>query len=109
MNKVKKNNIFIADTEFDELNPIAKKTFKDQYKILGEGTHIFEGDVDPSHIVGGKGYKKRTLKQVAKYIKNNPGRFGKEAAKVATGAALVGYGAKKAVDYYKDKNKKDKK
>lgn len=93
---------------WDDLDPVTKSKFKSVYKQLGEDTHIFKGDVDPSHIVGGKGYKKRTMKQVVNYIKNNPKRFGKEAAKVATGAALLGYGTKKAVDYLK-KNKEDKK
>ena len=97
-------NVFLPE-EYDDLNIIQKGIFKDQYKELGEGTHIFKGDVDPSHIVGGKGYKKRTLKQIAKYIKNNPKRFGKEAAKVASGVALLGYGAKKATDYYKKEQK----
>lgn len=94
--------------EYEKLDPITKKTLKNSYKALDSGTHIFKGDIDSSHIVGGKGYKKRTLKQVAKYIKNNPKRFGKEAVKVATGAALLGYGVKKAADYQKNKNKEKK-
>lgn len=94
--------------EYEKLDPITKKTLKNSYNSLDSGTHIFKGDIDSSHIVGGKGYKKRTLKQVAKYIKNNPKRFGKEAVKVATGAALLGYGVKKAADYQKNKNKEKK-
>ena len=63
---------------------LAKKVFRG----LNDETHIFNNDIDSSHIVGGKGYEKRKLKQILKYIKNNPGRFGKEAAKLVTGIAL---------------------
>lgn len=86
-------------------DPISAYT---SYKTLGEGTHIFKGDIDPKHIVGGKGYKKRTLEQIKKYIKNNPKRFGKEAAKVGTGLIIGGYAVKKAIDSGKKKKKKQK-
>lgn len=79
-----------------------------EYKELNNSTHIFRGDIDSSHIVGGKGYKKRSLKQVGKYIKNNPGRFGKEAAKVGAGIGLGVYSGKKAYDLLKEKNSKMK-
>lgn len=92
---------------YDDLPEFQKNAYKQTFKELGEGTHVFKGDIDPSHIVGGKGYKKRTLKQIGKYIKNNPKRFGKEAAKVAVGSALLGLGIKKAADVIKkDKEKK---
>lgn len=85
--------------DYDSLDPISKKLMDTQYdQLSSKGTHIFDKDIDSSKIVGGKGYKKRTLKQIGKYIKNNPKRFGKEAAKVSTGIALVGYGAKKLYD-----------
>lgn len=87
-----------------------KTIFKEAFNDLNEGTHIFKGNIDSSHIVGGKGYHKRTLKQIGKYIKNNPKRFGKEAIKGAAGAALLGYGAKKLYDHYKkDKDDNTKK
>ncbi len=62
------------------------------------------GDISSKHIVGGNGYKKRSAKQVMRYIKNNPKRFGKEAAKVTAAATAIGYGAKTLYDY----NKKQK-
>ena len=68
---------------------------KEAFKMLNDNAHLFDKDIDPSHIVGGKGYKKRTLKQVGKYIKNNPGRFGKEAGKVIVGAGAATYGVSK--------------
>lgn len=83
-----------------------------QFKALGEGTHIFKGDIDPSHIVGGKGYKKRDASKVLNYIKNNPGRFGKEALKVAGGAGLIagaGVLAKKSYNNQKEAEKELKK
>jgi hypothetical protein len=93
----RKHGLFEPD-KYEKLDPINKYANKMTFKDLGEGTHVFKGDIDPSHIVGGKGYKKRTMKQVKKYIKNNPGRFGKEAAKVGTGVALGGYAIKKGID-----------
>lgn len=68
------------------------------YKALGEDTHIFKGDISPENIVGGAGYKKRTLKQIKNYIKNNPKRFGKEAAKIGVGLGLGAIAAKAAYD-----------
>ena len=75
------------------------------YKSLGKDTHVFRGDIKPENIVGGKGYKKRTAKQTLKYIKNNPGRFGKEAAKVGVGVGLGSYAIKKAVELNGSKKK----
>lgn len=71
---------------------------KEAWKSLNDDTHVFRGDIDPKYIVGGKGYKKRTLRQVARYIKNNPGRFSKEAAKVGVGVGLGAYALKKLRD-----------
>jgi hypothetical protein len=81
---------------------------KEEFETLDKGTHIFRGDISPNHIVGGKGYKKRSMKQIGKYIKNNPGRFGKEAAKVGAGVGLGIYSGKKAYDVLKEKNSKTK-
>ena len=101
----------IFTPEYDDLNPIQKKVVDSEFKALNDNTHVFKGDIDSKHIVGGKGYKKRTMKQVMNYIKKNPKRFGKEVAKVAAGVAAVGYGAKKAVDLIKEdkKGKENKK
>lgn len=101
-----------AEKKGYKLDPI-KKIFLDSnindkassdYKQLGENTHIFKGDISSKNIVGGVGYKKRGIKDIARYIKNNPGRFGKEAGKVALGAGAVAYGGKKL---YETLNKKD--
>lgn len=81
---------------------------KEEFKALNEGTHIFRGDIGSNHIVGGKGYKKRSMKQIGRYIKNNPGRFGKEAAKVVAGVGLGAYSGKKVYDSLKEKDSKTK-
>ena len=81
---------------------------KEEFNSLGKGTHIFRGDISSNHVVGGKGYQKRSMKQIGKYIKNNPGRFGKEAAKVGAGVGLGVYSGKKAYDALKEKNSKTK-
>lgn len=80
---------------------------EDNFRTMGNGTHIFKGDISPEHIVGGIGYKKRTGKQVLNYIKNNPGRFGKEAGKVALSAAALGTGAGLVAHELKKSKKKD--
>ena len=96
---------------FYETHPNIKKSrlmdldLLDSYKSLGKDTHVFRGDIKPENIVGGKGYKKRTAKQILKYIKNNPGRFGKEAAKVGVGAGLGSYAIKKAVELNRRRSK----
>lgn len=87
-----KKDLMGLSEKFDDLSPIKKLEMKESYKSLGERTHVFKGDIDPSHIVGGKGYKKRGIKDIARYIKNNPKRFGKELSKVGVGTGLVGYG-----------------
>lgn len=96
----------IFTPEYDDLTPVQKKVAEMEFKTLNDDTHVFKGDIDSKHIVGGKGYKKRTMKQVMNYIKKNPKRFGKEAAKVAAGLAAVGYGTKKAIDLIKEDKKK---
>lgn len=87
---------------------INKRSAKIQLKSLGRDTHIFKGDISPSNIVGGKGYHKRTIGQVASYIKKNPKRFGKEAAKGLAGAALIGYGVHRLLRKNKEDDSKKK-
>lgn len=105
--------IFWAPLDFNRPRPWKDSTTQQQletkfmFEDLGErGTHIFEGNVPSRNIVGGAGYKKRTLKDIGRYIKNNPARFGKEAAKVATGAALATGGAYGLYKINKNKRKK---
>jgi len=86
---------------------MSKYMSKDAYKALGEGTHVFDHDIDPSKIVGGKGYKRRSLKDVKRYIKNNPKRFAKGAAPVAVGAGVIATGAALKHKHNKDKKKED--
>lgn len=77
---------------------------KQAYKLLGkEGTEIFDHDINPSKIVGGKGYKRRSLKDVRNYIKNNPKRFLKGAVPVVAGAGLLTAGV-----ILKNKHKNEK-
>ena len=83
----------------------------DQYTLrsLDEGTHIFDHDIDPSKIKGSRHFKKRTMDDVKNYIKRNPKRFGKEAAKVVLGTAAIAGGAAYAYKQTKgSKNKKNK-
>lgn len=98
-----KEYLEIRSRKHPEFKTLPKSKIKKAFKTLDEETHIFRGDIDPSHIVGGKGYKRRTLKQISRYIKNNPGRFGKEAAKVGTGIGLGVYSGKKSYDLLKEK------
>ena len=67
----------------------AEQNSKDMFKALEKETHIFDHDIDSSKIVGGKGYKRRPLKDVKNYIKNNPKRFLKGAIPVAIGGGLL--------------------
>ena len=90
-----KEYLEIRSKKHPEFRSLPKSKIKKAFKALNDETHIFRGDINPSNIVGGKGYKKRTLKQVSRYIKNNPGRFGKEAAKIGVGASLGAYSIKK--------------
>lgn len=76
-------------------------------RMLDEGTHIFDHDIDPSKIKGSRHFKKRTMDDVKNYIKKNPKRFGKEAAKVVLGTAAIAGGA--AYAYKKTRGSKDKK
>lgn len=92
--------------EFKNKTGCTANMAKEAFNKLSDNTHIFKGDIDPSHIVGGRGYHRRSLKQVLKYAKNNPKRFGKEAVKGVAGLALLGYGSKKLYDY--SRTKKDK-
>ena len=83
---------------FPQLKDCPGSVLRDNYNSVGKNTHIFRGDIKPENIVGGKGYKKRTLNQTVKYIKNNPSRFGKEAAKDGIGVGLGSYAIKKIID-----------
>ncbi len=74
---------------------------KELFESLGKGTHIFDHDISSSKIVGGKGYKKRTLKDVKEYIKKNPKRFAKGAAPIVLGTGLMATGV-----YLKKRRKK---
>ena len=70
-------NISVADANYDAL----------------EGTHIIRGDIKPTKIVGSKHYKRRSARDIYRYARNNPKRFGKEVAKIAVPAGLVLSGA----------------
>lgn len=83
--------------------PMTKSQSAETFKVLGKGTDVIKGGIDPKYIVGGKGYTKRGLKQVIKYAKNNPARFGKETGKIAAGVGVLGLTAGKVIH---DKKKK---
>lgn len=87
-----------SDIPWKDLNPIEKLRVKQTFNALGEGTQVIRGDVASKNIVGGQGYKKRTLGQVGKYIKNNPLRFAKEAGKVGLSLGAIGLAGKYGYD-----------
>ena len=56
---------------------------------LNKGTDTILGDIPSEFIKGGKGYKKRTLKDIGKHIKNNPKMFAKGLGKAGIGAGII--------------------
>lgn len=76
-----------------ERNPLGNISMADANYNALEGTHIVKGKVDPSKIVGSKHYKRRSARDIYRYARNNPKRFGKEAAKIAVPVGLVSGGA----------------
>lgn len=56
------------------------------------GTRIIEGDISPEFIKQSSKYKRNSLSQIGRYIKNNPGRFLKGLGKTSLGASMVGGG-----------------
>lgn len=69
------------------------------------GTRIFEQDIASKRIKGSKDYAKNSIKEWANYVKTNPKRFAKGAAKVIGGTALVGGGIYHAYNKNKSSNK----
>lgn len=63
--------------------------------------------MDASRIKGSKKYQKNSLKEVGKYIKNNPKRFAKGAGKVVLGAGSIMAGAKLLKDNNSDSKVSD--
>lgn len=104
LNKKNGTNLTRAD-----LKPY-EEAYRQNYRAVGEGTDVIGESISSKYIKGGKGYEKRGIKRVGKYIKNNPGRFGKEAAKIAVPAAIIGTGAVLATKGLKEEyNRKGKK
>ena len=76
-----------------EKNPLGNISLADANYDALEGTHIIRGDIKPTKIVGSKHYKRRSARDIYRYARNNPKRFGKEVAKIAVPAGLVLSGA----------------
>lgn len=76
-----------------EKNPLGNISLADANYDALEGTHIIRGDIKPTKIVGSKYYKRRSARDIYRYARNNPKRFGKEVAKIAVPAGLVLSGA----------------
>ena len=71
------------------------------------GTRIFEQDISTRRIKGSKNYNKNSIKEVLKYIKNNPKRFAKGAIKGVAAAGLI-VGGTKLLTSDKKKTRKGK-
>ena len=73
------------------------------------GTRIYEGKISPKYIKESPKYEANSLKEWARYVKNNPKRFakgvGKKALPIVGGVGLIGTGAV----LMSKKKKKDKK
>ena len=76
-----------------EKNPLGNISLADANYDALEGTHIIRGDIKPTKIVGSKHYKRRSARDIYRYARNNPKRFGKEVAKIAVPVGLVSGGA----------------
>lgn len=68
------------------------------YYDLAHRTKTIEGGVSPEHVVGGRGFKKLTLREVGDYAKAHPGRFAGGAVLGAAGLGAALYGGKKLYD-----------
>ena len=94
-----------ADRAVEELRPLISQNYHIVDAKTGP-TRIYEGNISPEYIKQSSKYKKGSLKEWGKYVKNNPKRFGKAAAKyvlpAAGTAALIGTGIHV---YNKDKKK----
>lgn len=75
------------------LNPNIDKMIAAGYDSLGKDTHVIEGGLDSKYFKGGEGYSRLNVKDVGRYAKKFPGRFGKGVALTAGGAGLAGGGA----------------
>lgn len=85
---------------------ILKNTFYYNNIVMDKGSDTLEGAIDSKYIVGGKGYKNRSLKNFKDHIKNNPKVFAKGVGKAGLiGAAGIG-GAKMINDSMKKKQEK---
>lgn len=74
-------------------NPLTRLKLKKAYYMLGDkGTSVVRGDIDSKFIENSNNYEKYDSSQFKDYIKNNPRRFGKEAAKIIGGTSLIGTG-----------------
>lgn len=85
----------------------SKKAYDSLSGNKNSKTVILEGEISADRIKGSGKYKKNSLSQITKYIKNNSKHFGKGVAKVGAGTALVGLGIKTLKSRDKNKSSKD--
>lgn len=90
---------FVAK-KMSEMNPLDKlmhpnldKVIGRSYDALGKDTHVIEGGLGSKYFKGGEGYSRLNVKDVGRYAKKFPGRFGKGVALTTSGAGLAGGGA----------------
>lgn len=73
-------------------DPISKVV---EYNELANNTKAFKHGLPSRYIKGSKNYQKLGLKEIGKYIKTKPGRFGTGVTLGTAGVGAVGYGLHK--------------
>lgn len=81
--------------------------FKDLSGEKNSKTVLVDGKISAERIKGSKKYQKNSLKEVGKYIKNNPKRFAKGAGKAVIGAGSIMAGTKLLKDSDSDNKVSD--
>lgn len=96
-NNAKTFNEYIKfKTGTDNIKNIPKeklKELKDNWRDLGgdnnSRTIMLDGKLGPENFKNSNKFRKNSIKEIAKYIKSNPGRFTKGIGKVGIGASSI--------------------
>lgn len=84
---------YFAEASGQPDNPAFIQMGGKAHDALGNDTTTVRGDIDPRFIKGSEHYQRYGLRDMANYIKNNPGHFGKGALGVGAGVGAAGLGA----------------